>query len=281
MTASQITVPATIEAAGASLASLDGLVTAREWERAAIVYAFTTDGRTIGENPPIVSQSVFAGLRIVGLRDRHTVAAYRAAWQDAVDQGKAIAATPGAIVTMPDLPFPPISVGRTGRNVRQGRRDAIEAEAERQGARGAAKAIDIAGNPRAMSIAIAADDATATAATEALTSNPASAERTYQAARKAMIDQSREAAPQAAAPEPPPERVIRIEAVADEVIRDLAEILDPDTDPLGQKAAFLEQNLEALSERYRQRLGRAFIELGARVSAWEDRVRGLTGHTVG
>src|SRR5258708_17821329 len=175
MTTRQITVPATIEAAGASLASLDGLVTAREWERAAIVHAFTREGRTVALSafvrptisdticgfPQIVSLSEFAGLRIVGLRDVHTVAAYRAAWQTAVDQGKAIAATPGALVTMPDLPFPPVSVGRTGRNVRQGRLDAIEAEAERQGARGASKAIDIAGNPRAMSIAIVPDDATA------------------------------------------------------------------------------------------------------------------------
>src|SRR5260370_8567334 len=159
MTMRQITVPATIEAAGASLASLDGLVTAREWERAAIVYAFTRDGRTVGNpaivslsafarptirdtisgNPEIVSLSAFAGLRIVGLRDQKTVAAYRAAWQAAVDQGKAIAATPGALLAMPALRFPPLSLGRTGRNVRQGRQDAIDADAHRHGAPGASK----------------------------------------------------------------------------------------------------------------------------------------------
>ena len=140
------------------------------------------------------------------------------------------------------------------------------------------KTDEAARNPRAVQAAIRAVPEVAEAATKALVSTPESADRTYRKARAALISQARDDQGR-----PPPEkqdRVKRIEDVCEDVIRKLAEVLDPDTDPLGQRLAFLEQNLDALGEPHRKRLGRAVIELGARVSAWEDRVRGLTGHTV-
>ena len=57
-------------------------------------------------------------------------------------------------------------------------------------------------------------------------------------------------------------------------------MLDPDLDRNGQTLTFLAQNLDALSDHYRQRLARAVKELSARASQWEDRMLGIADHTV-
>jgi hypothetical protein len=117
-------IPSTVEEAGAKLADLDGLITARSWQRAAIVYAFTHEGRggrgTAGNVSETgqVSMAAFARLGIQGLRRRETVAIYRGHWQYAIDQGKAQPVRPGDRVEQPDLDFPPnpLSAGGTTRS---------------------------------------------------------------------------------------------------------------------------------------------------------------------
>lgn len=123
--------------------------------------------------------------------------------------------------------------------------------------------------------------AVAKAATRALTSTPESADRTYQAARAAKIEHARsQLPPPPPKPDPKQERIIRIEKVADELIGRLADVLDPDLDRNGQMLALLADNIDALSEHYRQRLARAVKELAARASEWEDRMLGISGHTL-
>jgi hypothetical protein len=106
----KINIPGTIDEAVASLTGIGALLTAKEWERAAIVYAFTrNDGPgQPKKNPTEVSDSsepieVFAKRGINGLKSHVTVAAYRKAWQEAINQGEAVAAEPGATVALPDL----------------------------------------------------------------------------------------------------------------------------------------------------------------------------------
>lgn len=111
-----VTIPATIEEAQESLGSLGALLRAKEWERAAIVYAFTEPdpgakrAQTSGGNPPEVGLSItdFAALGIAGLTTRETVREYRKAWQIAIDDGQAVAVGPGDDVELPTRKWPPI-----------------------------------------------------------------------------------------------------------------------------------------------------------------------------
>jgi len=103
-----ITIPKTIEAAKAVLDGLGALLTAKQWERAAIVYAFTEEG-TNGRpakprNTERFSPVAFAGLGITGLASDNTVRAYRKAWQSAMEKG-APDITPGDVISVPDLPW--------------------------------------------------------------------------------------------------------------------------------------------------------------------------------
>lgn len=107
----KFTIPRTVEAAGKQLAELDGLITARSWQRAAIVYAFVSvadgKGKAPANRDSAISPAEFAALGIAGLRSDNTVRAYRGHWQYAIDQGKAKPVGPGSRVEEPDLPFPP------------------------------------------------------------------------------------------------------------------------------------------------------------------------------
>src|SRR4051812_10608292 len=71
------------------LTGLERLITAKRWERAAIVYAFTTNVRRRTDLHPEVGFPVtmarFAQLGFTGLTSKDTVARYRAAWQLAID----------------------------------------------------------------------------------------------------------------------------------------------------------------------------------------------------
>lgn len=102
----------TAEQLGTQLAGLDRLLTARNWERAAIVWAFTTaeEGRpsklrSAEQFPCPIAEFVSLGFK--GLGSRNSVARYRAAWQDALDSGHACSVAPGDEVELPDLEFPP------------------------------------------------------------------------------------------------------------------------------------------------------------------------------
>ena len=66
------------------LAGIDGLVTAKEWERAAIVAAFVVPGSGWGGQTSTsggLSQTAFAALGIAGLRSASTVGRYVEAWE--------------------------------------------------------------------------------------------------------------------------------------------------------------------------------------------------------
>ena len=93
------------------LTGLERLITAKKWERAAIVYAFTTNVRRRTDLHPEVGFPVtmgrFAQLGFTGLTSKDTVARYRAAWQLAIDEGRATPTQPGQTgVHLPDMDYP-------------------------------------------------------------------------------------------------------------------------------------------------------------------------------
>jgi hypothetical protein len=102
-----ITIPATIEEATTGLDGIGKLLTAKEWERAAIVYAFTNPAqgqRNVGATAPKLSIRAFAALGITGLRHHTDVTAYRKAWESAILDG-APEAVPGVEIELPSLPW--------------------------------------------------------------------------------------------------------------------------------------------------------------------------------
>lgn len=100
-----ITIPKTFAAAKKRLTGLGALLTATEWERAAIVAAFTEPRAGQGTNVPtgtkVHSPTTFAQLGIHGLSDRRTVQHYRAAWVDRYGS-----VVPGQTVALPNDRFP-------------------------------------------------------------------------------------------------------------------------------------------------------------------------------
>lgn len=103
-----IQIPASLDDAKTALNGIGALLTAKQWERAAIVFAFTQPqaggARTVGDQGQL-SLRQFAELGIAGLRSPDRVSAYRSVWQTAVDQGQATAAIPGKKVDLPALPW--------------------------------------------------------------------------------------------------------------------------------------------------------------------------------
>ena len=102
-------IPKNIKAAGAKLLKLDGIVTASEWERAAIVYAFTeegTPGRHHSANNSRLNFTQFSKLGIVGLKSKDTVSKFHANWQAAVDAGEALPVGHADPFVEPDLEYP-------------------------------------------------------------------------------------------------------------------------------------------------------------------------------
>lgn len=93
------------------LDGIDRLLTARKWERAAIVYAFTDIGgpRNSGRekpDPPKLNIRDFAGQGYAGLTTNKSVTRYRDAWLTAISNGWAVPVEPGQEVTLPDEEFP-------------------------------------------------------------------------------------------------------------------------------------------------------------------------------
>ena len=114
----RITIPATIEAATEALDGVAALLTAKEWERAAIVYAFTRSqqGRRsdLSANPEKLTFTQLAAKKIKGLENKDTVAHYYRNWQAAIDAGKATEINPGDKVTLPDMKWPATRRGTDG-----------------------------------------------------------------------------------------------------------------------------------------------------------------------
>jgi hypothetical protein len=121
----KINVPKTVKEAQAALSDLDDLITAKEWSRAAIVWAFTEQrqGRRsdLAGVPAKLSVTEFAKLGIHGLRDRGTVVAYREAWEWAVINHGAPDHVPGDRIELPDIEWP-------GRQDGSGQRRYVEAD---------------------------------------------------------------------------------------------------------------------------------------------------------
>jgi len=113
-----VKIPATISAATKELNGLGALLTAKNWARAAIVYAFTYQGTNQHDGNPSGSLSIsdFAKLGITGLREREDVGYYRKAWEAAIDDG-AEEATPGGEVSLPTLMWPPSPRARKTKDV--------------------------------------------------------------------------------------------------------------------------------------------------------------------
>lgn len=99
-----ITIPASIEAAKTALDGLGKLLHAKQWERAAIVYAFTEPNGGGSDTTPPLGIKAFARLDIVGLRTPPDVRAYRKAWIEAMKDG-ASDVKPGQSIELPTLPW--------------------------------------------------------------------------------------------------------------------------------------------------------------------------------
>lgn len=116
-----VAIPATIEDAVGALNGIDALLTAKGWERAAIVYAFTEDrqgqrtsrsstGGRLGINE-------FAALKIAGLTTDKTVAHYRNCW---IEGGGDPNIGAGDTVELPTGKFPPGEDTNFGKRVSAG-----------------------------------------------------------------------------------------------------------------------------------------------------------------
>ena len=106
-----ITIPPTIEEVKQRALGLEALYRATEWERAAIVTAFTDDSSVGGRGKRLCSETVygvreFAELKLPGLSSTNTVQRYRDAWRDAVEMRLAQPVEPGSTVVLPEGPFP-------------------------------------------------------------------------------------------------------------------------------------------------------------------------------
>jgi|SRR5690554_1434503 len=105
-----VIIPSTLDEVKEHLNGLGKLVTAKEWERAAIVWAWTErkgqGARTDLSNSGKVGFSEFARLNIYGLRKYDTVAAYHDRWQSIIDElGDEYVVRPGDEIPSVEKPW--------------------------------------------------------------------------------------------------------------------------------------------------------------------------------
>lgn len=105
-------IPSSIEDAVTELKGVGELLTAKEWQRAAIVFAFTRDGvRGPGATETLRTEGLsipeFSALGISGLKSDQTVRKYRKAWATAIEDGHATEVRPGDVAQLPDVEWPP------------------------------------------------------------------------------------------------------------------------------------------------------------------------------
>ncbi|WP_019164261.1 hypothetical protein [Mycobacteroides abscessus] len=99
-------IPESIEDAVLNLKGLGELITASEWQRAALVWAFTYEGTNQNDACSDVNKrslSSFASLKVTGLGSRTTIIKYRKAWKLAIDNGFATDVKPGDLIDLPDV----------------------------------------------------------------------------------------------------------------------------------------------------------------------------------
>jgi hypothetical protein len=111
----KIKIPASIEDAINNLNGIDALMTAKGWEKAALVAAFCEKAKPgpAGDTPDNrrISMTEFADLGINGLNHRNTVSMYLQAWAET----GLPTPTPGKQCDLPSDPWPPASL-LTGRD---------------------------------------------------------------------------------------------------------------------------------------------------------------------
>lgn len=140
-----IRIPKTPEEVKDTLEGLDALLTAKEWERAAIVFALTYEGNTReGKarkrqaedcSSAIFTVTQFLDLKISGLISAHTVKIYRDAWQAAIDAGQASADIfAGQRVTLPEMGWPATRTGTDGYSTPEGAQKTIDRIVAKHGA---------------------------------------------------------------------------------------------------------------------------------------------------
>lgn len=102
-------IPNNIEDAVLGLKGLGELMTAQEWQRAAIVWAFTYEGKNQYACSDVSRHSLsqFAKLEIAGLASRNTILKYRKAWALAIAEGHATDVKPGDLIDLPDVEWKP------------------------------------------------------------------------------------------------------------------------------------------------------------------------------
>jgi len=98
-----VVIPKSIDQAIPHLGGIDKLVTAKQWERAAIVFAFTYIGADRYGLDGHYTIAGFAKLGIAGITAPETVRRYRRAWELGGGDQKIL---PGSSVNLPKLAFP-------------------------------------------------------------------------------------------------------------------------------------------------------------------------------
>lgn len=139
-----VQIPTTINEAVEALGGLGQLITARKWERAAIVAAFVRLNLGEGghEEPAssgqFVSAREFAEKKIIGLTSKSSVSKYVQAWLD-VHDGKY--PKPGSKRVLPTVDFPPMRTGTDGHSTTKGMTETVSEMIERHGAEAVATAV--------------------------------------------------------------------------------------------------------------------------------------------
>jgi len=186
-----INIPDSVQEAVESLEGIGRLLTAREWERAAVVYALTHyEGGSRGPRSSrhmseTLTYQALADLGVTGLTSPKRVGWYHDQWQAVVDGGYADEAELGDEIEIPDdWEWPPNdTVGERDTTMTPERRETLMQAGREAGMRTGSKVVDVAANPRSLQAAIKADPATLRAAEEAV--EEARAERHAKAVRQA------------------------------------------------------------------------------------------------
>ena len=134
-TPTTVTIPANIDEAGVALDGLGRLATATDWERSAIVYAFTYlpgSGRfaEVNVSNDVYTCGDFADLGFHGLRTESTVRFYHRCW---VEGGTNLDLKPGDEITLPTTGFPPKPMGTHGYDSEAGLATTLKKAVEKHG----------------------------------------------------------------------------------------------------------------------------------------------------
>ena len=141
MTRKTVVIPATIAQAKKSLTGIDSLLTAAEWERAAIVFALTTTdikgGSRTSRKVVRLSVKEFSELGIKGLKTQDSVRYYRKAWESTGMTD----IKPGDTVILPTEGWPPIRPGGRGFDSEDGMEKTVTRMVEKHGAEAVVTAV--------------------------------------------------------------------------------------------------------------------------------------------